>query len=87
MRYCVVVVKDLAADVFAQPQFCAHPNQALRGFRDQVNESPVSDGNVVAKHPQDFVLYELGSFDDGTCRFELLEVPRQIAHASDLVQS
>lgn len=87
MLYVVVCVKDTASDVFSQPQYVAHVNQALRGFTDQVNEKPVSEQNLVARHPSDFFLFELGTFDDVTGKFSLLESPRQVARAADLVRS
>jgi hypothetical protein len=84
MRYCVVSVRDLAARVYAQPQFCAAPEQALRGFRDQVKEVNAPKENIVAAHPEDFELFHLGWFDDSECKFELFDLPRLITRAVEL---
>ena len=40
----------------------------------------------MAQHPEDFELYELGSFDDSTGKVEVIE-PRLVARAKDLKES
>ena len=37
----------------------------------------------LAKHPEDFEVYELGWYGDGDAYFELLETPKQIAVGSN----
>jgi len=81
MKYVIVTVRDRTADVFGQPFFVARIGQAIRSFSDEVN-SPSSD-SAIAKHPEDFDLYELGAFDDETATFECF-VPRQVAIGKDL---
>ena len=81
MKYVIVTVRDRVADVFGQPFFVARVGQAIRSFSDEVN-SPNSD-SAIAKHPEDFDLYELGLFDDETGTFEAVP-PRQIAIGKDL---
>lgn len=81
----VVVLRDSAIDAFGTPYFVTHLGSATRGLGDAVN-----GGNAdlsVSKHPEDFALYHLGSYDDGTGMFELLPTPRQIVRAVDLVKS
>lgn len=82
MKYVVYAIKDRATDSFSNPQFTSHIGAAVRGFSDAINnkESPV------AKHPEDFDLYELGGYDDRTGLFET-GVPRQVAVGKDLVRS
>lgn len=93
MKYCMVSVFDRASEVFGVPQFCATPAQALRGFKDQVNDKSNAQ-NVVAAHPEDFDLYELGEFFDGDGSFvaaaeevgdSVKDKPRLIARGKDLV--
>jgi len=81
MKYVVVTVRDRTADVFGQPFFVARVGQAIRSFADEVNNA--SSDSAIAKHPEDFDLYELGSFDDETATFEC-GAPRQIAIGKDL---
>lgn len=94
MKYCMVSVYDRASMMFGVPQFCATPAQALRGFKDQVNDKG-NPQNVVAAHPDDFDLYELGEWHDGDGSFVScseavddaapVDKPRLIARGKDLV--
>lgn len=84
MKYKVVCVRDRAADCFGQPQFVLSVGAAIRGFGDEINRA--ADNNGFYKHPEDFDLYELGTFDDQDATFECSESPRQIAIGKDLVR-
>lgn len=76
----VCAVRDSAVDAFSRPFFVPSTAMAVRSFRDEVlnSESPVH------KHPADYVLYELGVFDEELGRFENLEAPRQLIRAQDI---
>lgn len=83
MRYNVYSIRDRAADVFGQPFFLPTNGVAIRVFSDEVNRA---DGNNnLNKHPEDFDLYYLGSFDDNDGSFDLCK-PQQIAIGKDLVR-
>jgi len=81
----VVVVRDRAADTFAQPFFVPALGLAVRSFGDEVNRK--DSNNAISVHPEDFDLYELGTFDDSAARFDLLDSPRCIARAQDYVRA
>lgn len=83
MNLFVVSVRDRAADVFGQPMFVVSIGGAVRSFADEVNR--VDPQNVLNRHPEDFDLYVLGSFDDNTGAFTT-ESPRQIAIGKDQVR-
>lgn len=78
----VVVVRDSAVDAFGQPSFVVSIGGATRGFSDEVNRS--AENNQFNKHPDDFELYHLGTYDDQGATFDLLEKPRLIARGKDL---
>lgn len=84
MKMFCMAVRDRAADVFGQPFFVASIGGATRSFSDEINAG--GDKNVLAKHPEDFDLYELGAFYDNEGRFELLERPRMVAVGKDCVK-
>lgn len=64
MIQIIVSVKDRAADAFGRPAFVPSSGVAIRSFTDEVNrENP---DNQLFHHPDDFDLYELGTFDDST---------------------
>ena len=83
MKMIIVSIKDTAADAFGRPAFVATEGVALRQFQDEVNRA--SDDNQLYKHSQDFHLYMLGSFEDSTGIFELLEIPKLITRGNDVI--
>lgn len=60
MKLRVFSVYDGKIAGFMRPFFDAHLGNALRSFEEACKE-PTSP---FAKYPSDFVLYEIGSFDD-----------------------
>lgn len=58
----IFAVYDNKAEAFMQPFFAETVGLALRAFQ-QNTENPDS---VLYKYPNDFVLYEIGTFDDIT---------------------
>lgn len=74
----IVVVKDTALGAYLTPFFSPGLGVAVRQFGDEVAnpESPLN------KHPEDYILFECGSFDTDTGQFTCYE-PRQIARAQD----
>jgi len=84
MHQIIVSVKDTAAQAFGRPVFVPSAAVAIRSFRDEVNRKDSTDD--LAKHPSDFDLYEIGSFDDSTGIIEVFE-PRMLARAKDLKEA
>lgn len=58
-------VRDTKALAFLQPFFSASVGAAVRAFGDAVNEG----NSPLAKHPEDYLLYELADFDDQSGEF------------------
>lgn len=85
MLQFVVSVKDRAADVFNRPFFVPHRNVAVRDFTDEVNR--VAADNQLNKHPDDFDLYLLGTFDDNAGTFSMEEQPVVLVRAKDVIQA
>lgn len=80
MMQVVVSIYDKAAQVFSRPVFTQTEGTAIRSFTDEVNRD--EPGNDLRKHPDDFDLYILAVFDDGTGRFESEEIPRVLLKGS-----
>jgi len=80
MKYSVCAVKDRAVDAFNRPLYVPTTGVAIRSFTDECNKKD-SELNI---HPEDYDLYEIGSWDDSTAIYTSLEVPRVIARAQDI---
>lgn len=83
MRYKVMAIRDRAADVYGQPFFMATVAMGIRAFTDEVNRGDTNSN--ICKHPDDFDLYLLGDFDDGSGVFEC-SAPTQLAVGKDCVK-
>lgn len=84
MKIVAVCVRDMRAGLFWNPMFTQTLGEAVRAFEDQVNRA--EENNLLYKHPQDFELYHLGTFDTSTAQFEILERPQQIMDAQSAVR-
>ena len=82
MNQVIVSVKDTAAQAFGRPVFVPSIGVAMRSFRDEVNRKDSTED--LARHPDDFELYELATFDDATGIIVMLPEPRMVARAKDL---
>lgn len=80
MKLFIIALRDIKADVYGQPNFVPNLGAAVRQFGDECNRE--AQDNMLYKHPEDFELYEIGTWSDATCQFELHE-PRQIAVGSN----
>lgn len=85
MIQVIISVKDTAAQAFGRPIFVPTTAVAVRSFRDEVNRKDSTDD--MSRHPDDFELYEIGSFDDSTGIIDVLSSPRLVARAKDLKES
>lgn len=78
----VVAIRDRAAQVYGQPNFVTSIGGAIRGFADEINRP--ADNNMLSKHPEDFDMFHLGSYNDEIGEFQC-GTPKQIAIGKDLV--
>lgn len=84
MLYVVVAIRDRSAVVFGRPAFVTTVGLAVRSFTDEVNREHPE--NMMSRHPEDFDLYELGTYNDETGEMKSLDHPRQIAIGKDVVR-
>lgn len=75
MKYGIYSVFDCKANAYAQPFYAPNRPVALRNFA-AAQEDPNS---VLSKFPGDFVLYELGTFDDTGGTIEISTNPQPIS--------
>lgn len=84
MIHIVVAVRDSALVAFGRPYIVPAVGVATRSFSDEVNR--VGADNEMIKHPADYELYELGTYDDETGLFAS-SPPRLLLRAQDCRQS
>lgn len=79
----IFVIKDRAVDSYGDPFPQNSTQEAIRNFRDLVNEDPQK--NQIARHPDDYDLYIVAEFnpEDAIVYAHKIEL---IARGKDLVQ-
>lgn len=75
----VVALFDVKARAFAAPFVSTHLAIAARAFAEAAN----TPENQVCRHPEDFTLYHLGTFNDETGEFTLLPTRVNLGSAID----
>lgn len=81
MELKVFSVRDMKAEAFLQPYFTPTQGSALRAFGDacQKTDSPFY------AHPSDYVLYEIGLYNDQDASLTPLVPVKMLACAADFV--
>jgi len=82
MKLKVFSVFDSKIGTFARPFFMKTQGEALRGWLDVVND----ERSAFSKHPEDFTLFEIGSFEDEEGRFENHVTPISLGLALEFVK-
>lgn len=82
-KFVVCAVRDRATAGFGMPIFVPSEGVAIRSFSDEINRAD----SALHAHPDDYDLYTVGLFDDGSGGFELEFPPRQIAIGKSLLRS
>lgn len=81
MIQLVFGVRDTKAQAFMQPFFSNSVGAAIRAFGDAIAD----EKSPLGKHPADYILYQLGTFDDEGGRFEPSEIIKLLANGADFV--
>lgn len=74
-------VYDSKVEAFLSPLFFQSKGQAVRAFTDAIADS----SSPISKHPEDFTIFELGSFDDSNAKFDLHATPISVGVAIEFV--
>lgn len=75
-------IYDEKAKAYFPPQFQPQIGQAIRTFTDIVNNPETQ----LHKHPEDYSLYHIGSFNDDNAKLESLNEPQFLARASEVIK-
>ena len=83
MLNSVFSIYDAGISTWLPPLFFRNKGECLRWFIDLVNNAD----SKLAKHPSDYTLFELGSWDDDKCKFSLLSTPVSIGIAIEYLKA
>lgn len=75
---------DTAVMAYMSPIFARNKGEALRSLSKSVNGP---SGNALADHPEQFVLYEIGEFNDETGQVSPYVTPDCVCKAVELKDS
>nr|WAE43877.1 MAG: nonstructural protein [Microviridae sp.] len=67
-------IYDSKAEAYLQPFFMKSAGEAIRAITDLVND----DKHNFGKYSADYTLFQLGSFDDATAKFDMLLTPHSL---------
>lgn len=79
MKLLAFVVRDEKSEAFAHPFFTSANGLAVRMFGDWCTDA----NTPLGKHPEDYTLFRVGSWDDEQARFENEVAPVLISHGSE----
>lgn len=80
MKLGVFSIYDQQAKVYNVPFYSRYKGEASRSFLDLA-----SDGkSTVSLHRDDYILYQVGEYEDETGRLESLQVPELVIRGSEL---
>jgi hypothetical protein len=80
MTQKLYVVYDVKSETYTSPTVNPARGQAIRSFGDAVNGGE----SVLSSHPEDFTLFEIGSFDPNTGEISLYDAKEAVANGLDL---
>lgn len=81
MKTMMFSVFDIKAAVYGTPFFMPREAAAIRAFGDLVND----ERSTVSKHPEDYVLFHIGDFEDDTANIEVVK-PRSLVTGASMVR-
>lgn len=82
MQHKIYAVYDSKVGAYLSPFFLRSRGEAIRAWQTVVND-PKTQFN---KHPSDYVLFELGEFDDAKATFNL-PTPQSLGVALEFVKN
>lgn len=74
-------IYDSKAENFNLPVYLQSSGLAIRTFSDSVQDP----NSPFAKHPADYTLFELGTYDDQTSTFDIFPTPKSLHVAIEFI--
>ena len=83
MELMVFSLFDSQTKTYERPFMARAKGEALRLFADAVNSS---EKTPYSKHPEDYTLFLLGSWDDDDASYEMCPAPERLICGHELIQ-
>jgi len=77
----IYTILDTKAGAYLPPFYLRSNGEALRAFIDEV----LNRDSQLGKHPEDYVLFEVGTFDEVRGTIDLLEPYNALARGTDFL--
>lgn len=77
----IYIIYDVKSESYTAPTINPARGQAIRSFSDAIN----NPGSVIHDHPEDFTLFEIGTYDHNTGEIILHKSKEACANGVDLV--
>lgn len=75
-------IRDVVVGAYNRPFCMVSRGQAIRSFQDEITRP--SDENPMYKHPSDYELYEVATFDDESARFTFPDQPELLMTGANI---
>lgn len=82
MQQLLFTIRDTKGDIYNKPFPQLTKSEALRTFADLANDPQ----STLSKHPEDYDLYYLGTFDTTSGKIEPLKSPEHIVKAINSIK-
>lgn len=83
MKMNMYTIYDSKVEAYLPPLFFKSKGEFLRAFAEAASDVKSNIG----KYPADYTAFELGSWDDGNCFFELYKTPVSLGVAVEYVRT
>jgi len=80
MQLQVYSIRDAKSEIYNPPFFSRTHGEAERNFMQLVKD----EKSTVFQYPEDYDLYHLGAYDDGTGKLQPLDTPRHVVKAVEV---
>ncbi|AXQ65705.1 MAG: nonstructural protein [Microviridae sp.] len=81
MKLQLFTIYDDKEEIYYAPFFLLNEQTALRQFGDMANDPD----SKISKHPADYTLWHLGSYEDASATLTPLKTKKCLAHANEHV--
>lgn len=81
MELKIIALYDKAVGAYMRPFVAQSVGEAMRAFEDDCADAE----SPVAKHPEDYSLFLLGTFDNNTGAIEVEDSPLKLVNAHEVV--